>query len=47
MAAIIEFFKNLPDTPLGAVLSVVGYTLMLMLVLAFFTGHGAFIYEGF
>jgi hypothetical protein len=29
------------------VLELVGYLVMLLLVLVFFTGHGTFIYEGF
>ena len=33
--------------PYWMVLSIFGYALMLLAVLAFFSGHGAFIYEGF
>ncbi len=48
MAALIKKFKTwLEDTPLGQVLQVVAYAAMLLLVLSYFTGHGAFIYEAF
>lgn len=48
MAALIKKFKTwLEDTPLGQVLQVVVYAAMLLLVLSYFTGHGAFIYEAF
>ena len=33
--------------PYWEYLSVLGYAAMLLAVLAFFSGHGAFIYEGF
>lgn len=47
MAGFIKWLKALKDTPAGAAAEVIVYALMLLSVLAFFTGHGAFIYEGF
>lgn len=35
------------ERPYWIVLSIFGYALMLLAVLAFFSGQGAFIYEGF
>ena len=35
------------ERPYWMVLSIFGYALMLLAVLAFFSGQGAFIYEGF
>lgn len=47
MAEWMKRLKALSETPAGALLTVVVYAVMVLLVLAFFTGHGAFIYEGF
>ena len=42
MAALMKWLKKQKEY-----LSVLGYAAMLLAVLAFFSGHGAFIYEGF
>ncbi len=47
MAGLIKHWKDFRRTVPGQVLLAVGYALMLWAVLAFFTGNGAFIYEGF
>jgi hypothetical protein len=47
MAAFLSWLKKLPETGFGAAASVLLYAVMLALILIFFTGHGAFIYEGF
>ena len=48
MAALIKKLRNwLENTPPGQLVQVAAYTAMLLLTLAFFTGHGAFIYEAF
>ena len=48
MAALVKKLKTwLSATPAGQLVQVVAYAVMLLLVLAYFTGHGAFIYEAF
>lgn len=47
MGKLIKRIKQFAETPAGTVVSVIVYAAMLALVLAFFEGHGAFIYEGF
>ncbi len=48
MAALVKKLKSwLENTPLGQAVQVIAYAVMLLLVLAYFTGHGAFIYEAF
>ena len=48
MAALIKKFRGwLEDSVAGQILQVAAYAVMLLLVLSFFTGHGAFIYEAF
>lgn len=42
-----EVDKKQKSRPYWEYLSVLGYAAMLLAVLAFFSGHGAFIYEGF
>ena len=39
--------KKFSETPLGTVLTIAAYVVMLLLILMFFDGNGAFIYEGF
>ena len=43
MAALMKWIKKQKSRPYWEYLSVLGYAA----VLAFFSGHGAFIYEGF
>ena len=48
MAALMKKIRAwLNSSPLGQVVQVVAYAVMLLLVLAYFTGHGAFIYKAF
>lgn len=47
MGKLKKWLKKVSDSPLGTILSVIIYTAMVILVLTFFEGHGAFIYEGF
>lgn len=47
MGELIRRIKQFAETPVGTVVSVVLYAAMVALVLVFFEGHGAFIYEGF
>lgn len=47
MAAFTKWLKKQRERPYWEYLSVLGYAAMLLAVLAFFSGHGAFIYEGF
>lgn len=48
MAALMKKLKNwLNASAPGQVLQVIAYAVMLLLVLSYFTGHGAFIYEAF
>ena len=47
MAALMNWLKKQKARPWWEYLSVLGYAAMLLAVLAFFPGHGAFIYEGF
>lgn len=47
MGWLIAKIKQFAETPAGTVVAVLVYAAMIALVLAFFEGHGAFIYEGF
>ena len=47
MAALMKWIKKQKSRPYWEYLSVLGYAAMLLAVLAFVSGHGAFIYEGF
>ncbi len=47
MAAIIDWIKKTASTPFGKVLEALVYALMILAVLMFFSGNGAFIYEAF
>lgn len=48
MAALMKKVKAWIDgTAAGQLVQVIAYALMLLAVLAYFTGHGAFIYEAF
>ncbi|HIQ88103.1 MAG TPA: hypothetical protein IAD33_11570 [Candidatus Scatomorpha gallistercoris] len=48
MAALVKKIKAwLNDSAPGQVIQVIAYAVMLLLVLSYFTGHGAFIYEAF
>ena len=47
MAALMKWLKKQKERPYWEYLSVLGYAAMLLAVLAFFSVHGAFIYEGF
>ena len=48
MAALMKKIKTwLNATPAGQVVQVIAYAVLLLLVLSYFTGHGAFIYEAF
>lgn len=47
MAAVIEWLKKSATTPMGRALEILVYALMLLAVLMFFSGNGAFIYEAF
>ena len=46
MAAFTKWLKKQKERPYWEYLSVLGYAAMLLAVLAFSSGHGAFIYEG-
>jgi uncharacterized membrane protein len=47
MDFIIKKWKALTATVGGQILLALLYAAMVVLILAFFTGHGEFIYEGF
>lgn len=47
MAALIKKWKAFRKTTVGRILELVVYAAMLSLVLIYFTGNGAFIYEAF
>lgn len=47
MAAFLKRWSEFRKSPLGQLFLAIVYLLMLCCVLAFFTGNGAFIYEGF
>ena len=48
MAALMKIIRAwLENTAPGQIIEAAAYALMLLMVLAYFTGHGAFIYEAF
>lgn len=47
MAGILKKIRWFLGTPVGRVLEVIVYAVMLTLVCIYFTGNGAFIYETF
>lgn len=47
MAAVIDWLKKAVKTPVGTAVEILIYALMLLAVLMFFSGNGAFIYEAF
>ena len=47
MADIVKKAKAFLSTPVGRVIEVIAYAVMLALVCIYFTGNGAFIYETF
>lgn len=47
MAGIVKKAKSFLRTPVGRVLEVIAYAVMLALVCIYFTGNGVFIYETF
>lgn len=47
MAGIVKKAKTFLQTPLGRVIELIVYAIMLVLVCIYFTGHGVFIYEIF
>lgn len=47
MARIVKKAKTFLRTPVGRVIEVIAYAVMLALACVYFTGNGAFIYETF
>ena len=47
MADIVKKAQSFLQTPVGRVLEVIAYAVMLVLVCIYFTGNGEFIYETF
>ena len=47
MADLVKKAKLFLQTPVGRVVEVIAYAVMLALVCIYFTGNGAFIYETF
>ena len=47
MAGIVKKARSFLQTPVGRVVEVIAYAVMLALVCIYFTGNGAFIYETF
>ena len=47
MAEFLKRWARFRASPIGQVLTAAVYLLMLCAVLVFFSGNGAFIYEGF
>ncbi len=47
MASFINKIKRVRESLPGRIIEVLVYAAMLLAVLAFFTGNGEFIYEGF
>lgn len=47
MADVVKKAKSFLQTPVGRVLEVIAYAVMLALVCVYFTGNGTFIYEAF
>ena len=47
MADVVKKAKSFLQTPVGRVMELIAYAVMLVLVCIYFTGNGAFIYEIF
>ena len=47
MAGIVKKARSFLQTPVGRVLELIAYAVMLALVCIYFTGNGTFIYETF
>ena len=47
MADIVKKAKAFLQTPVGRVMELIAYVIMLTLVCIYFTGNGTFIYETF
>jgi hypothetical protein len=47
MAKLITRIRSFLTTPFGVVLEAIFYAVLLLLVMAFFTGNGQFIYEAY
>lgn len=47
MAGIVKKAKLFLQTPVGRILELIAYVVMLALVCIYFTGNGVFIYEAF
>lgn len=47
MAEFLKRWKKFMISPLGQLLELTAYAVMLVLVLIYFTGNGVFIYEAF
>ena len=47
MAGIVKKAKQFLQTPVGRVMELIAYVIMLALVCIYFTGNGVFIYETF
>ena len=47
MADIVKKARSFLQTPVGRVIEVIAYAVMLALVCIYFTGNGTFIYEAF
>lgn len=44
---MVAFLKRIAASPLGVIISVLAYVLMLILICALFSNGGEFIYEAF
>lgn len=47
MAALVKKWKAFRKTTVGCILELLVYSVMLALVMVYFTGNGVFIYEAF
>ena len=47
MAGIVKKAKRFLQTPVGRMMELIAYAVMLALVCIYFTGNGVFIYEAF
>ena len=47
MADVVKKARSFLQTPVGRVMELIAYAVMLVLVCIYFTGNGAFIYEIF
>ena len=47
MADIVKKAKLFLQTPVGRIIELIAYVIMLVLVCIYFTGNGVFIYEAF